>query len=179
MHSLFPTLPPAIRRPLLWAALVLSLTVASCRSTRTLPPPPPEPEPPAAEPARRAYTVVSFTGEVEGVSVNGQLRLAQDSAMWLSVNKVFELGRALATPDSVWVRIPLAGRDEALDYAGLRQLTQTDLTFDEMQAIVLDEHAEERLAALARQMGITARISITRRQQVDRLAFPYPKPPNP
>jgi hypothetical protein len=121
---------------------------------------------------------MTFTGEVEGVSVNGQLRVAHDSVMWLSVNKVVELGRAMATVDSVWLRAPLMGRDDALDYADLQRLARTRITYDDLQSIALADDAEARIAALARQLGFSADIQITRRQ-VEHLTFPYPKPIRP
>lgn len=125
---------------------------------------------------RRAYTVVNFTGEVAGVSVNGQLRMAQDSVMWLSVYKFIEVARGLATPDSLWLRASVMGIDEGIDYRDLRQRIHRNITFDDLQAIALADDAEERIAELARQMGFDATVRITRRERVQSLTFPYSKP---
>ena len=132
-------------------------------------------EAPAATPTR-VYTVVNFTGEVAGVSVNGQLRMAQDSVMWLSVYKFIELARGLATPDSLWLRASVMGIDEGIDYRDLRQRIHRNITFDDLQAIALADDAEERIAELARQMGFDATVRITRRERVQSLTFPYSKP---
>ena len=161
----------------IYIALLPLLLLAGCHSSRkaTSTPPPVVEEPPVEAP-KRVYTVVTFEGEVEGVAVNGQLRMAQDSVMWLSVSKLIELGRALATPDSLWLRAPLMNRDEAMDYAGLRRQTGVTITFDEMQQTVLADDAEARLARLAQQLGFSATVRITGRRQVEHLSFPYTKP---
>ncbi|MCR5445416.1 MAG: DUF4292 domain-containing protein [Bacteroidales bacterium] len=136
---------------------------------------PAEPEV-AVEAPQRQYIVVNFEGEVEGFNVVGQLRLAEDSAMWVSVNKVIEVGRAMATPDSLWMRSSLLGRNDALDYATLRRQTGVDITFDEMQQTILADDADARLDALAHRLGVKATLRITGRRRVERLSFPYPKP---
>lgn len=165
----------------LWAAaLLLALLAAGCRSSRqTVAPTPPAPEaPPVAAdtvPAlpQRQYTVLQFTGVVEGMTVDGQLRIAEDSAMWLSVNKIIEVGRALATADSVFLRAPLLGRDEGMDYATLNRATGVKTSLAELQEIALDENASERINALARRLGFNATVRITARRRVDRLSFPF------
>ena len=131
-------------------------------------------EPPAAP--HRTYTVMNFTGEVEGLSVSGQLRIAQDSAMWLSVTKYIEVARGLATPDSVWLRSSLLGIDRGADYGDLRQRLHRHISYNDLQTLALADDAEERISQLARQLGFDATVHITRRQQVPALTFPYSKP---
>ena len=163
---------------LLGAVLLLAGCHGTKRAARTIEPPAAPVEEPAA-PQKRTYTVVTFDATVEGVTVNGQLRMAEDSAMWVSVSKIIEVGRAMCTPDSLWLRAPLLGRDDALDYAALRRLTGKDITFAEMQQIATADDAEERIAALARQLGFDATVRITARRRVERLSFPYTKPLKP
>lgn len=156
--------------------LLLALLATGCHSTRkvtTVPEAVPTVE---AETPKRNYTVLTFEGVVEGMSVNGQLRVAEDSAMWVSVTKLIEMGRAMCTPDSLWLHAPLLGHDDAMDYTSLRRRTGVDITYDEMQQCVLAPDAEERVANLARRLGFAARIRITQRRQPDHLTFPYTKP---
>lgn len=165
-----------------WSLFLVMLLLAGCHSSRptaTVPEVPPvEAELPApVEPPHRSYTVMNFSGEVEGVSVNGQLRLAEDSVMWLSVNKVIELGRALATPDSLFLRAPMMGRDEAIDYPALQRLTGRNITFDDLQQTVLADDASERIARMAASLGASAHLTINERRQVEYLSFPFPKTP--
>ena len=159
--------------------LLFSLLAAGCHTAKKVTTAPEAaPEVVATAPIR-AYTVLTFEAEVEGIAVNGQLRVAEDSAMWVSVTKVIEMGRAMCTPDSLWLRAPLMGRDEAMDYAGLRQQTGADITYAELQQTVLAPDADERLARLARRLGIKATVHIIRRWQPEHLSFPYNKPVKP
>ena len=162
--------------------IVMALLVAGCHSARkvaTVPEAVTEEEGVPAPETRRNYTVLTFDGVVEGISVNGQLRVAEDSAMWVSVTKLIEVGRGLCTPDSLWLRAPLLSRDDAIDYATLQRMTGVEITYDEMQQTVLAPDAEERLARLAQRLGIQATLHITQRRQVEHLTFPYTKPVKP
>lgn len=171
---------------LLCAAILLAGCHGTKHTARTVEPPAAPAEEPTEEPAvtpvaqqKRTYTVVNFDGTVQGISVNGQLRMAEDSVMWVTVSKIIEVGRAMCTPDSLWLRAPLLGRDDAMSYADLRRITGKSITFGEMQKIATSDNAEEHIAALARQLGFDAAVRITGRRQVERLTFPYTKPTKP
>ena len=164
---------------LLTLALLAALLLAGCHAGRkaTAPTVVPAAADSVATPAPpRAYTVVNFEATVEGVGVAGQVRLAEDSVIWLSVTKLLEVGRGLATPDSLWLRSSLLGRDEAMDYATLRRLTGVEISFDEVQQMLTADDAEARLGALARRLGVAATVRITARRRVEHLTFPYTKP---
>lgn len=155
------------------AAALLATMATGCRSTRNATATAPEAT--ATTEAVSAYTVMTFSGTVEGIGVSGQLRLEHGKTIWCSVSKFVELGRAMATPDSVWVRMPLLGRNEEGDYRDVEQRTGKRVSFGELEAILESDDAEERIAALARQLGINAQVKITRRETVDRLTFPFSK----
>ncbi len=170
------------RRLLLWlvAAIVLSMLATSCRSMRK--PSTNEPregnEQPAAtlpEPQKpkRELSVMNFTATIDGMNVNGQVRMAADSVMWVSVSKFIELGRAKATVDSVWINVPLMNRQFAGTYDEVSRRAGRTVTFEWLQHIATAPDAEKQAAALARQLGIDAEIKITRRQSVETLTFPY------
>lgn len=162
------------------AALTLAVLTAGCRSSRRVATPPAPPEPQAEAPApQRTYTVMNFSGEAEGLTVNGQLRVAQDSAMWLSVNKIFEVARALATQDSLFLRAPLLGYEVATDYADLQRRTGRKMSYADLQALALEPDAEEKISALARELGFDVKVAIGVRRQVEHLSLPYPKTPMP
>ncbi|MBP5678040.1 MAG: DUF4292 domain-containing protein [Bacteroidales bacterium] len=155
-----------------------ALLATGCHSSRKIAVPPTvatdttivTPEPTVA---KREYAVVSFNGDVEGVTVNGQLRVARDSVIWLSVYKIIEVGRAMATPDSLWLKAPMLGRDDAIDYKTLSRKLKHTITFDDLQTLALGDNAEAEINAIAQQMGINAHIRITRREQVEHLNFPF------
>ena len=177
-----------MRRTLAIALAALALTLTGCRSSREHAGSPrrsPTP-PPAAEQvttpgtanagsgtARREYTVVNFTGEAEGISFNGQLRVAKDSAVWLSVNKLVELGRAVATPDSVRGYEKLGGHRFEGDYRDVGRKLKRSIGFAELQAAAEGDGLEELVEELARSMGLTVSVRIKSRQRVEQLAFPF------
>lgn len=166
-----------MRRLWIIALLLVVLAMTACHTTRRVAAPP-KPEK-APEVVAREYTLINFTGVVDGISVSGQMRVARDSAMWISVNKFVEVGRAMATRDSLWLVAPLLGRNDMMDYADMRRLTRTDLTYGEVEAMVLGDNPEASIAELARRMGIEMRVRITRRERVPHLTFPFTKPTKP
>ena len=123
----------------------------------------------------RQYTVITFDGTVEGISVNGQIRMAKDSIIWCSVTKLLEVGRAMATPDSVWVRSTLFGVDKKGPIQKFQRRVGADISFEQLQTILESDDAEQRLVDLSKRFGHPATVRFTRRQQVDRLSFPFTK----
>lgn len=121
------------------------------------------------------YTAMTFTGDVDGIGVNGQVRMRQDSVIWCSVSKFVELGRALATPDSVWVRMPLLNKRFAGNYRDLERTTGVKTSFAELQEVLESPDAEARIATIAQRLGHNATIRITRREQKESLNFPFNK----
>ncbi len=174
------TTPIRLMRTL--AMVLLLTTFAACRSARHMTTD--QPPLPADETAStvvthsdepRTLVVMNFNAVVEGTSVSGQLRLASDSLIWMSVTKIVELGRAMATPDSVWVNVPLAGKYFAGNYSDLERHTKRAVSFAALQQIATADDAEVQIEDLARQMGFDAKVRITRRQKVQRLTFPFSK----
>lgn len=131
------------------------------------------PDTPVQPVQKRALTVTNFTATVGGVSVNGQLRMAEDSVIWVNVSKLFELGRAMATPDSVWVNAPLLGRSFAGNYADASRLARRTVSYKALQSIVTSADAERQLEALAATLGIEATVKLGQRRKVEQLTFPF------
>lgn len=146
--------------------MVATVAVATgCRST----------EKASKSSVQREYLSMNISGEADGVSFTGQVRMAKDSVIWCSLSKFIELGRAMATRDSVWVQVPMLGRREAGDYATVKQRTGVGMTFGELQAILLSDKAEEEIQRLAQRMGHSVTVRIKSRQRVDKLTFPFNK----
>lgn len=160
---------------------LLPLFLIGCHAGRKVTKVPEPPEPPVVDevPTPRTYTVLNFEGTVEGYGVKGQMRVAQDSVMWVSVNKILEMGRAMCTSDSLWLHAPLLGQDMALDYPALKKMTGTDITYDKIQEMALAPDADEQIARLAQQLGFHATVHITQRREVESLSFPFTKPIKP
>ena len=151
------------------AIMTAVLLITGCRSSEKTPSTPPEVYQP------REYISMNFSGEADGIGFSGQLRMAKDSVIWCNFSKIIDLGRAMATQDSVWVRIPLLNRNESGDYGMVKRLTGISVTYDELQSIVLSDNAEERIRNLARRMGHDVTVRIKRRERVESLTFPFNK----
>ena len=130
----------------------------------------PEPVP---EAQKRELTAMNFTATVDGMSVSGQVRQASDSIIWVTVSKFFELGRAKATVDSVWVSVPLAGRRFAGTYAEASRVAKREVSFDALQGILGAPDAERQIEALAATLGFEATVRLGQRQKMESLTFPF------
>lgn len=131
----------------------------------------------APEPApmvqKRELTTMNFTATVDGVSVNGQVRQAADSVIWVTVSKFLELGRAKATMDSLWVNVPLAGRRFAGTYAEASRVAKQEVSFDRLQNILGAPDAERQIEALAATLGFEAVVHLGQRNKTEHLSFPF------
>lgn len=154
----------------IYILMLLAVLATGCRSTRqTIVTPVEEPAP------ARELTVTTFTAMVNGVSATGQLRVARDSVMWVSVNKLVELARGMATRDSVWLTLPLGDKRFAGTYDDLARLTKRRYSYDELQAMALADDAGEQISRLAASLGFNAEVYITGRKRVSKLTFPFRK----
>lgn len=169
------------RKTIVLILVMTTLLVTGCHHTRkiagTQPPAPATETTPVA--VHCEYTAINFTGEAEGINVNGQLRVAKDSAMWLSITKIVEVARALATQDSVWLRAPMLGIDTVTDYPTLSQRMHRQVNYADLQAIALDQNAEAQIVELARMLGFNASVRFTQRRRLENLSFPFPKKSTP
>lgn len=161
------------RHSYILAIAAVALLAVGCRSTRQAATAPVEVAAPAAP--QRQLTVITFTAIVEGISASGQMRVAEDSVLWVSVNKLIELGRAMATKDSVWVTTTFGDHHFAGSYDDLQRLTKRRITFDEMQAMAMADDGGEQISKLAASLGFNATVYITGRRKVNRLTFPFKK----
>ena len=155
--------------------MLLALLAVGCRSTRqaaTTTAPATVAAPAATQ---RQLTVITFSAIANGFSASGQMRVAEDSVLWVSVNKLVELGRAMATPDSVWVTTTFGDHNFAGSYDDLQRLTKRRITFDEMQAMAMADDAGEQISQLAASLGLNATVYVTGRRKVNKLAFPFKK----
>lgn len=155
--------------------MLLALLAVGCRSTRqaaTTTAPATVAAPAAPQ---RQLTVITFSAIVNGFSASGQMRVAEDSVLWVSVNKLVELGRAMATPDSVWVTTTFGDHNFAGSYDDLQRLTKRHITFDDMQAMAMADDAGEQISQLAASLGLNATVYVTGRRKVNKLAFPFKK----
>lgn len=150
----------------LWVVGLLAVaTMAGCRSTRTATPTPTE------QPSE--YSMMRFTGTVDGMSIDGQVRREHGKVIWVSVSKLIELGRAMATQDSVWLRVPLMDRYQQGDYRDLERMAKMKITFADLEAILESDDAERQIAELGKRFGAEVKVRITKRERTGKLSFPF------
>jgi len=162
------------RLPIIVSLTALLLLAAACCPQRHLAEGPEPVQPQRARPCRTA----NFSCAIEGTTVSGQLRLAEDSILWATASKIIELGRATATPDSVIVYAKAVGRCYRGTYDDLYRRFHYRTSFSELQAIVTAPDADEQLQALARRFGIAAEFHILPWRENKDASFPIYIPPH-
>ncbi len=83
------------------------------------------------------YLAATFTATVAGQSVNGTLRIARDSVIWVSAAKIIELGRAKITPDSLFAVVRIGNRYIACSLDEVRSGLGIDIDFATVQDVLL------------------------------------------
>lgn len=131
-------------------ASTVALTV-SCRSHKHLqkggtdsvavvetetPPQPPAERLDTLQNAYYKYYSANFSCEVDGITVNGQIRIVHDSAIWISLNKIIEVGRVLITPTRVQGYVKLMNKYIDDDYATLAQQWGVDADYATLEALL-------------------------------------------
>lgn len=183
---------PIIRRFTL--LLVIILMLAGCRShketthtqqtdsTLIVPQDTTANKPTVIKPSKPAYTphyyTANFTCNAQGYSANGQMRLQNDSIIWISASKVIELGRARFTPDSVIIYAKIMNRCFRGTYADMHQQFHYLTTFKQLYSRVTAPDAEKQLATLFSRFGIEAEIKLSPMKEVGQLTFPLAIPDN-
>ena len=163
-----------INRRLLVLSLATLLLAAGCRTMRHTAAP--EPPVPARSPA--VCSTARFSCTIEGTTVGGQLRMAEDSIIWGSAFKVVELGRAKITPDSVIVYAKVLGRCFCGTYDDLYNRYRFRTSYAEIQKMLTGDDPDAALTALARRFGTEAVFRLDPWQVVPTTTFPLAIPPN-
>jgi hypothetical protein len=78
----------------------------------------------------------NFSCTVNGITVSGQIRIAKDSIVWVSVNKVIEVGRAKLTPARAQGYVKLIGKQYDGDYEGLKKRWNIDADYATLEALL-------------------------------------------
>ena len=154
---------------------ILLLAATGCRSSRQIVAEQTVIPQTGDEATHREYTVITIEGTAEGLSFRAQVRMAKDSLIWANATKVLELARAMCTPDSVWVNVPLFGGQKEGTYADVENEIGISTSFKELQDILESPHPEKRISEMAAQMGVRCKVHVVKRERVDRITFPYNK----
>lgn len=129
--------------------LAVALTAAGCRHGGE--PQPPAPDTPtdtsATAPAAHSlcpplqYNTLTahFGCAVQSWQLSGQIRIQRDSAIWISVNKLIELGRVLITTDSVKMYLKVNNSYLTASFDDLRQMLGIDLDYATVQSLMVGD----------------------------------------
>ncbi len=83
------------------------------------------------------YFATAFTAQVGGYSVEGTLRMAHDSIIWISATKVIELLRAKMTTDSLFAVVRTTNQYIACSLYDVRRITGMAIDLATAQALLL------------------------------------------
>lgn len=81
----------------------------------------------------------SFSCEIQGISANGLLRIDRDSIIWLTLNKIVELGRLKATPDSLLAYLKITNQYVRLSFPEMKSQMGVDMDFATLQSVLLGQ----------------------------------------
>lgn len=158
--------------------MALMLVAVGCHSHRDIARPSSPTTGAPTEASNARYYTANFTCTYEGVTANGQLRMQQDSIIWLSASKIIELGRARFTHDSVIIYAKVMGRCFRGNYNDLYRRFNLRTDFNQLYQAVTADDADTRIAAIAKQLGVDATITLQPWNEVNQLTFPIPIPDN-
>lgn len=137
----------------------------------------PTPELPPIYKPKKEFTS-NFTCTTQGVTVNGQLRMKEDSVIWACASKVIELGRARLTQDSVLVYAKVVGRSFSGTYADIYRRYHYRTNFDELYAMLTAPDAEAQILALLAKFKVDATLKLSPWKEAENLTFPITIPKN-
>jgi hypothetical protein len=167
----------SIRRYILPLILCLALVATGCRSQRDAAGRTPgDNDAATGTTARPNYYTANFEVTARGLTANGQIRMMQDSIIWVSASKVIELGRAKFTPDTVTVYIMMMNRYFRGTYDDLYNKFHFRTDFKTLSETVMSENSEQLLAEMAKAFGIEATIKMEPWKKVEKLSFPLTIP---
>lgn len=79
----------------------------------------------------------NFSCTVDGFALNGQIRMVHDSCIWISVNKIIEVGRVMITPTRVSGYSRIMGKYYDGSYEDVRKRWGVDIDYGTMEALLV------------------------------------------
>ena len=90
------------------------------------------------------YYNANFGCTVQGIGLSGQVRMVSDSAVWVSVNKLIEVGRGLLTPARVQAYVKLANRYVDCGWGDVQRRWGVTVDYATVQALLLGNPPPQR-----------------------------------
>lgn len=140
----------------IWMAAIVTaagLLAAGCRSTKPAAQEQPKqeaaqqaeapqqhgPEQAAEETGEWRTLVGAFDCEVKGIEGTGQVRVAKDSVVWISLSKIIELGRVMFTRDSVFVYVKVTNQYFKGSYADAGRILGIEADYGLIEGMFMGE----------------------------------------
>ena len=79
----------------------------------------------------------NYSCNVEGMTINGQIRIVHDSCIWISVNKLIEVGRIMITPKRVSGYSKILGKYYDGSYEEVRKRWGIDIDYATIEALIV------------------------------------------
>ena len=79
----------------------------------------------------------NFSCTVEGMALTGQVRIVHDSCIWISVNKIIEVGRIMITPTRVSGYVKILNKYYDGSYDDLRKRWGIDIDYATIEALFI------------------------------------------
>lgn len=166
--------------------IVLAITcslLTGCRSTK------PAAEKPTSKPSttevakpKVEYYSATVEGSYEGISVSGLVRMEKDKIIWVSLSKFIELGRAVATPDSVHAYVKILNSAFHGTYADLEKKCGIHTDFATLQKILMEHYPADNKTSeicLPRYKSkICGKVRFKTFERSENLSFPLNIPKN-
>ena len=131
------------------------LLVVGCKSHRqaTNTSPTDTTQPTSCVPLNYEFETITrnFTANIQsmGITVNGQLRIKNDSTIWITISKLMEIARIKLTNDSVFVHIKFQNRYYQGTYSEIAQKLGVQLNYDIAQSLLMGNTIEEHLSDIS------------------------------
>ena len=87
--------------------------------------------------ARYNRYCANFSCTVEGIALTGQVRIVHDSCIWISVNKIIEVGRIMITPTRVSGYVKILNKYYDGDYEDIRKRWGIDIDYATVEALLV------------------------------------------
>lgn len=128
------------------------------------------------------YLSAPFRCSAQGHEASGLLRMATDSLIWINASKVIELGRAVATPDSVFAYVKINNTYFRGNYQDLKQATGVNTTFAQLQRRIQNslQSNDKKLSANIHtsQYNLQGTAQFSRVDTLASCSFPFSIPKN-
>ena len=128
------------------------------------------------------YLQGNFSCSIMDMQVHGQLRMQSDSIIWVSLNKIIELGRLEMTPDSIYLYSKLNNAYFTGTYQQVADYFAYNTNFIAMQNLFVEAIQSDaksvQIPIRSNIINIDLQLALQRITYPSHLSFPFHIPPS-